>query len=107
MVGHPHIGVDRKAVLERGLDQRVAKELIVRLGGKDGLAVVAALDDVLGLAGDDVAGKTGHGCMRDGDNVSDPYSTPFIHLFSYPKRRMNSTTGISIPTNTPMEKALA
>jgi hypothetical protein len=64
MVRHPHIGVDREAVLERSLDQGITKELIVRLGGKDGLAVVAALDDVLRLAGEDVAGKTGYGGMR-------------------------------------------
>ena len=69
MVRHPHIGVDREAVLELRLDQRVAKELIVRLGGKDRLAIIAALDDVLRLAGDDVAGKTGHGGVRSREDA--------------------------------------
>jgi hypothetical protein len=53
--------MDRESVLKRSLDERVAEKLIVRLGGKDCLEVVAALDVVLRLAGDDVAGETGHG----------------------------------------------
>ena len=57
MVGHPHIGMNQKAMLDRRLNQRIAKERIVRLGGKDRPAVIAALDDVLWLAGDDVTGS--------------------------------------------------
>ena len=37
---HPHIGVDRAAKLERSLDQSVTEKLIVRLGGKNCLAVL-------------------------------------------------------------------
>lgn len=47
-------------MLDRGFDQRIAKELVIRLGRKDRLAVIAALDDVLRLTGDDVTGKSGH-----------------------------------------------
>jgi hypothetical protein len=61
VVGHPHVGVNAQTVLERGLDQVIAEELIVRPGSKDRLAVIAALDDVLRLAGDDVAGKSAMG----------------------------------------------
>ena len=47
-------------MLDRGFHQGVAEELVVRVGSKDDLAVIAALDDVLGLAGNNVAGKAGH-----------------------------------------------
>jgi len=35
--------------------------LVIRLGGKNQLSVIAALDDVLRLAGDHVTGKSRHG----------------------------------------------
>ena len=38
----------------RRFDQGIPKELVIRFSGKDRLTVIAALDDVLGLAGDDV-----------------------------------------------------
>ena len=56
MVGHPDIGMDRQAMLFRGFDQGIAKKLIVGLRRKNGLSVIAALDDMLRLAGDDIAG---------------------------------------------------
>jgi len=42
-------------------DQGIPKELVIRFSGKDHLTVIAALDDVLRLAGDDVARKASHG----------------------------------------------
>lgn len=66
MVGHPYVGVDAQAMPECGVDQGIAEALIVCLGGEDDLAVVATLDDVLGLAGDDVAGESGHEGVRRG-----------------------------------------
>ncbi len=46
---------------EMGSDTIFSEELVVAVSGKNGLAVVAALDDVLRLAGDDVAGQAGQG----------------------------------------------
>lgn len=43
------------------LDQRIEKERVIRLGRKNDLPVIAALDDVLRLAGDNVTGKARHG----------------------------------------------
>jgi hypothetical protein len=48
-------------VLFSRLYQGISKVLLIRFGSKNHLAVVAALDDVLRLAGYDIAGKTGHG----------------------------------------------
>jgi hypothetical protein len=47
-------------VFVRSVDERVAKELDVVIVGEDCLPIVAALDDVLRLAGDDDARKAGH-----------------------------------------------
>ena len=47
-------------MLVGGLNQRISKELKIRPSGKDDLAIVAALNDVLWLAWDDVAGKACH-----------------------------------------------
>ncbi|MHB1076649.1 hypothetical protein [Thiobacillus sp.] len=46
----------------------VFKELVIRLGSKNYLAIIAALDDVLRLAGNHVAGKTCHerSCGNEG-----------------------------------------
>ena len=63
VICHPHVGVYGKSIAAGGFNQSVAEELIVRLGGKYYLPVVAALDDVLRLARNDVTGKTGH-CVR-------------------------------------------
>ena len=42
----------------RGLDQGIAKKSIVLIGGKDTLAVIAGVNDVLWLPRNDEAGKT-------------------------------------------------
>jgi hypothetical protein len=60
VIGHPGIGVDRKAMFGGSIYQRVAEKLKVGLAREDHLAVIAALDDVLRLARNDVAGQTGH-----------------------------------------------
>jgi len=62
VVGHPDVGMDLQSMFFRGFNKGVAEGLVVSLGGKNNLAVIAALDDVLGLAGYDVTGKTGHDC---------------------------------------------
>jgi len=46
-------------MLGGSFDQGVAEELVVRLCGEDHLAVVAPLDDVLRLTGDDITRKAG------------------------------------------------
>ena len=57
----------RLAILLRRFDQGITKEPIVGLGAKNGLTVIAALNDVLRLTGNDVAGKAGHdACNRAG-----------------------------------------
>lgn len=60
VVGHPDIGMDRQAILGCCLDQGIAKKPVVRSGGEDHLPVIAALNDVLGLARYDKTGKTRH-----------------------------------------------
>lgn len=51
MVGHRDIGMDRQTMLLCRFDHNIAKKLIIRISGDDHLPVVAALDDVLWLAG--------------------------------------------------------
>ena len=48
-----------------GFDDGITEELVIGLGSKDNLPVIAALDDVLRLAGDNVAGEAGH-CFSSG-----------------------------------------
>ena len=52
--------MNRQPKPPRRLDQRIAKELIVRVGCENSLAVITALDDMLRLTRDDEAGKVGH-----------------------------------------------
>jgi hypothetical protein len=52
--------MDSQIVLAGGLNQSITKELIVRIGGKNDLPVIATLDGVLRLAGNDVARETCH-----------------------------------------------
>ena len=59
-MGHPDIGVNGQAMFVGGFNQYAPKQPIVRLGGKDGLPVIAPLDDVLRLTGNDIAGKSRH-----------------------------------------------
>ncbi|MGH8551596.1 MAG: hypothetical protein ACRERU_23920 [Methylococcales bacterium] len=57
LVSRPDLGMDRQAVLDSRIHQDIAKTLIVRICDKDHLPVVATLDDVPGLSGDDETGK--------------------------------------------------
>ena len=43
----------------------ISKELVIRLSGKNELPVIAALDDVLRLAGYNVTGKARHECLPE------------------------------------------
>jgi hypothetical protein len=52
--------VNGQRVFVRSVDERVAKELDVVIVGEDCLTIVAVLDDVLRLAGDQDAQKAGH-----------------------------------------------
>ena len=61
VIGHPRIGMNLQTVRVSGLNQGFAKDLVVRINRKDVLMIVAALDDVLRLAGNDDSGKAGHG----------------------------------------------
>ena len=61
VIGHPRIGMNLQTVRVSGLNQGVAKELVVRINRKYVLAIVAALNDVLRLAGNNDSGKAGHG----------------------------------------------
>ena len=57
VMGHPRIGMNLQTVRVSGLNQGVAKELVGRINRKDVLTIVAALDDVPRLAGNDDSGK--------------------------------------------------
>ena len=57
MIRRPHLGTNADAKPPRRFDQGSAKELVIRFSGKDRLTIIAAREDVLGLAGDDVAGE--------------------------------------------------
>ena len=46
-------------VFYRGINQRIAEKLVVFVRGKDGLSIVAPLNNLLQLTGDDVTGKAG------------------------------------------------
>jgi hypothetical protein len=60
VIGHPHVAVDDQTKPPCRFDHRIAKELVIHFSGEDRLPVIAALDNVLRLTGDDLAGKTGH-----------------------------------------------
>ncbi len=47
-------------MLRRGFNERIPKKLVVRHGRKNRLAIVAALDNVLRLSGNNVAWKARH-----------------------------------------------
>ena len=74
MVGHQHIGVQRTAEPGTGIVQGAQIDAVIVLMGEDRLAVVAALDDMLRLAGEVEAGKSGHGrrpeAASDGGTVA-------------------------------------
>lgn len=58
VVGHPDIGMDSQTLLGGRLDQGPTKKPVVRVSAKEGLPVIAALNDVLRLARNDEAGET-------------------------------------------------
>ena len=60
MVAHQPISLDRHAEFLRVVTQQVEQHPVIRRRREDGLAVVAALDDVVRVAGECEAGKTGH-----------------------------------------------
>ena len=66
VVGHPHIRVNRKPESPGRFDKGITKKLKVVVADKNSLTIVAALDDVLRLAGDHVAGKA---CHEDFDKL--------------------------------------
>lgn len=68
MVDHPDVGVYLQALFAGSVHKGVAEELVIRIGGEDDLPMVAALDDMPGLAWHDVAGKAGHDMARE-DNT--------------------------------------
>jgi hypothetical protein len=79
MAGHPDVDVYLQAMFAGRTHKGIAEELVIRIGGEDDLPIIAALDDVLGLAWHDVAGKAGHDMPRKvntgqfrGIFVSDP-----------------------------------
>ena len=60
MVGHQNVGVDRYAIFPAVFLELVQIDRVVLFGEETGLAVVAALDDVLRNAGQAQAGESGH-----------------------------------------------
>ena len=60
MVGHQHIGVDVALMFISRFLKFFKIEAVVPFGPKNGLPVITALDNVLGLAGYDEAGKACH-----------------------------------------------
>ena len=65
VVGHPDLGMDSQTLLGGHLDQGPTKKPVVRVSAKEGLSVIAALNDVLRLARNDEAGETRHvACYR-------------------------------------------
>jgi hypothetical protein len=59
MIRHSYTRKNRQPVLIRRLDQCNVKEQVIRLGSKNYLPGIAALDDVLRLAEDNVTGGKG------------------------------------------------
>ena len=70
MVVHQHIGIDRHLVLFGVFTHQFQQHLPVVIGFDDDLAVVAPLDDMVGVASDGEAGQSGHG--REMKMESDP-----------------------------------
>ena len=61
MVAHQHIGMDSHVELSGVLQQQVQQGLVIRRRVKNGLAIIAALNDVVRIAGQCKTGKSGHG----------------------------------------------
>lgn len=63
VIGHEHIGVNSHAVARRRIRQAGLVEAVIVLRREHGFAIVAALDDVLGLVRDEVALETRRGLI--------------------------------------------
>jgi hypothetical protein len=61
VVGHQHIGMDGAAMARRRLGEPRAIELVVLVAKEHGLAVVAALDQMQGLIGQEISAEPSHG----------------------------------------------
>ncbi len=60
MVGHQHIGMDRQPVFGCSRREPVAVAIIIVLGKEDRLAIIAALDHMQRLIGNEEASEPGH-----------------------------------------------
>ena len=60
MVGHQHVSVQGTVVLECGFTQFLPVVQVIGFIGKAGLAIIAALDDMLGDAGQVGTGNACH-----------------------------------------------
>ena len=80
MVGHQHVDVDSCPMPLRGGQEAVEVTGVVILSHKDRRAVVPALDDMLGLAGQKVTGESCHLGRLDtvGDQMDKSSLTPFF-----------------------------
>jgi hypothetical protein len=59
-LGHQDIGVDATAIASGRLGQPIVVAGIILDGEEDGAAIVAALDDVQRLVGEEIAAEPGH-----------------------------------------------
>jgi hypothetical protein len=66
MVGHQDIGVERAPTGDQRIAEHRQEQAAVAILEEDRLAIVAALDDVVDLAGHDETGGTRHGGLHCG-----------------------------------------
>ena len=64
MVGHEDMSVDGAAVARGRLAEPVAIACVVLVGKEDALQVIAALDHMQRLIGDEIAAETGRAVLR-------------------------------------------
>ena len=55
---HPDVGVNSQPVLRRSMHDGITKKLKIFVASEDHLPIIAALDDVLRLAGENVSRQT-------------------------------------------------
>lgn len=60
MVGHQHVGIEPYPAFPFRLSQALEKHLIVFLGQKDWLTIMATLDDMMGIGWKAESTLTGH-----------------------------------------------
>jgi hypothetical protein len=68
VVVHDHIGMDRHLEGLRMLEPQGQQALAVSVITHDGLAVIAALDDMVRVSGNGEAGLAGHGLVRKSED---------------------------------------